>query len=182
MGVLYMMYLATILNHDTKPRFGYADDIGLYRVGKNLQETTTAIGHDVANILAWGNKHRLAFAPDKLEMVHITNKRKDADNPTCFVNDTLTIEPVPLPTRSRTAGNDTQPALRWLGIWFDRKLTFRRHVAKRVGKARRVAQHIRALGRIRHGPPAVALRKAMITCVLPSLLYGIEVWYAGRTK
>jgi hypothetical protein len=32
------------------------------------------------------------------------------------------------------------------------------------------------------GPPASSLRKAVMTCVLPSLLYGTEAWYAGRMK
>jgi len=33
-----------------------------------------------------------------------------------------------------------------------------------------------------NGPPASSLRKAVITCVLPSILYGTEAWYAGCTK
>ena len=42
--------------------------------------------------------------------------------------------------------------------------------------------HIRGLARIKDGPPASSLRKAVTTCVLPSVLYGTEAWYAGRTK
>ncbi|RAL58502.1 hypothetical protein DID88_004006 [Monilinia fructigena] len=75
-----------------------------------------------------------------------------------------------------------QPALRWLGVWFDRRLTFKRHVAERAGKARQIARHIRGLAKTVDGPPASALRKAVITCVIPSLTYGTEAWYAGRTK
>src|ERR1700709_248549 len=41
---------------------------------------------------------------------------------------------------------------------------------------------IRGLGRMDNGSPASSLRKAVITCVLPLVLYGTEVWYAGRTK
>ena len=37
----------------------------------------------------------------------------------CVVNDELTINPI------TTALKDgEQPALQWLGVWFDRKLTF----------------------------------------------------------
>ena len=38
------------------------------------------------------------------------------------------------------------------------------------------------LARTAAGPPALSLRTAVVTCVLPSLLYGTEVWYTGRTK
>ena len=47
---------------------------------------------------------------------------------------------------------------------------------------RQVARHIRGLARTTDGPPASALRRAVITCILPSILYGTEAWYAGRHK
>ncbi|RAL67309.1 hypothetical protein DID88_008072 [Monilinia fructigena] len=38
------------------------------------------------------------------------------------------------------------------------------------------------LAGVRFGPPAASLRKAVVTCVQSSLLYGSEVWYGGRRK
>jgi hypothetical protein len=55
-------------------------------------------------------------------------------------------------------------------------------VAARARKARAVAQHIRDLARTVDGPTASSLRKAVITYVIPSLLYGTKAWYVGRTK
>ncbi|KFZ23235.1 hypothetical protein V502_02286, partial [Pseudogymnoascus sp. VKM F-4520 (FW-2644)] len=109
-------------------------------------------------------------------MIHLTLKT-DQYAPPCIVSEDLTITPI---TKALKEGE--QPALRWLGVWFDRKLTFKRHVTERAAKARSVAYHIRGLARIKDGPPAVALRKAVLTCVIPSALYGTEAWYAGRTK
>src|SRR5271166_6214879 len=109
-------------------------------------------------------------------MIYLT-KEPSGYAPQCIVNNELTINPI------TTALKDgEQPALRWLGVWFDRKLTFRRHVSERAVKARKVSHHIRGLARTTNGPPASSLRKAVITCVLPSILYGTEAWYAGRTK
>jgi hypothetical protein len=48
----------------------------------------------------------------------------------CIVNNKLTVQ---LITTAFKAGE--QPALRWLGVWFDRRLTFRRHVTERAAKA-----------------------------------------------
>jgi hypothetical protein len=92
------------------------------------------------------------------------------------VDEQLTINPI-LPSGSRIP-----PALRWLGIWFDRKLTSKRHVATHNVKAAKVANHIRIPAKTAYGPPASSLRKATIACVYPSLLYGAECWYRGRTK
>ncbi|EDN04458.1 conserved hypothetical protein [Histoplasma mississippiense (nom. inval.)] len=88
------------------------------------------------SILRWGETNKVAFAPEKLEMIHLTRKR----------------------------------------------LTWRPHVSTQAKKARAVAQHIQNLRKIRDGPPADALWKAVTTCVVPSLLYGTEVWYSGCTQ
>lgn len=174
-SILYTLYLAELLNADTKHRFGYADDISIYRGTHSLDENTEQLAEDVRLIKEWGDANKIAFAPEKLEMIHLTRQRGQ-HNPPCTVNEDLTIDPVP------PGGSSNQPALRWLGVWFDRKLTFRRHVATRAAKAMKVAYHIRDLARTTYGPPASSLRKATIACVLPSLLYGTECWYGGRKR
>ena len=174
--VLYMLYLAELLAQDPTLRFGYADDICLYRATGSLEDNVRLLAEDVRSIIAWGDDNRIAFAPEKLEMIHLT-KKAHRRAPQCIINDELTIDPI---TTAEKEGD--QPALRWLGVWFDRKLTFKRHVAMRAAKARIVAHHIRGLARTVDGPPASALRKAVITCVMPSVLYGTEAWYGGRHK
>ena len=174
--VLYMLYLAELLAQDPSLRFGYADDICLYRATNSLKHNVRLLASDVRDIMAWGANNKIAFAPEKLEMIHLTRKSGELAPP-CIVNDGLTITPIITAPKK-----GDQPALRWLGVWFDRKLSFRRHVSERATKARKVSQHIRGLARIKDGPPASALRKAVTTCVLPSVLYGTEAWYAGRTK
>ncbi|RAL58724.1 hypothetical protein DID88_003081 [Monilinia fructigena] len=121
-----------------------------------------------------GAENKVAFAPEKLEMIHLSRKR-NTNAPSIRVSPELTITPV-------TAVGDEQPALRWLGVWIDRKLSFKRHVAERSTKALKVARHIKGLAGVRFGPPAASLRKAVVTCVQSSLLYGSEVWYGGRRK
>jgi ribonuclease HI len=173
--VLYTLYLAELLSMDTKRRFGYADDICLYRASHSLDENVQLLAADLRQIRAWGTANKVTFALEKQEMIHLT-RQKSSYAPPCVVDEQLTIDPI-LPNGSRT-----QPALRWLGIWFDRKLTFKRHVATYSAKAAKVAYHIRSLANTTYGPPASSLRKATMACVYPSLLYGAECWYRGRTK
>ncbi|EKV17723.1 putative RNA-directed DNA polymerase from transposon X-element [Penicillium digitatum PHI26] len=173
--VLYMLYLAELLNMDQTLRFGYADDLALYRASHDLTQNVRLLAKDVQSILAWGEYNKVAFAPEKLEMIHITRHRGD-ESPSIVVNDRLTIDPVQAKKPGYT------PTLRWLGVFFDRKLTWRSHILARAGKARAVAQHIRNLARTTCGPPASSLRKAVITCVIPSLTFGTEAWYGGRNR
>jgi hypothetical protein len=66
-------------------------------------------------------------------MIYLTT-RKGASALVLKVNNELEITPI---TTTLKASQDL--ALRWLGVWFDRKLKFRRHVSKRTAKARQVA-------------------------------------------
>ncbi|RAL64638.1 hypothetical protein DID88_001671 [Monilinia fructigena] len=174
--VLYMLYLAELLSQDSNIRFGYADDICLYKASTSVDINVASLATEIRNIMHWGTRNKIAFAPEKLEMIHLTRKN-GSRVPDCVVSQDLVIPPI---TTSPKKGG--QPALRWLGVWFDRRLTFKRHVAERAGKARQIARHIRGLAKTVDSPPASALRKAVITCVIPSLTYGTEAWYAGRTK
>ncbi|RAL61328.1 hypothetical protein DID88_009464 [Monilinia fructigena] len=159
---------------DRSLRFGYADDIAIYRASKSVESNVTMLKRDVRQVMRWGAENKVAFAPEKLEMIHLSRKR-NTNAPSIRVSPELTITPV-------TAVGDEQPALRWLGVWIDRKLSFKRHVAERSTKALKVARHIKGLAGVRFGPPAASLRKAVVTCVQSSLLYGSEVWYGGRRK
>ncbi|RAL63687.1 hypothetical protein DID88_003730 [Monilinia fructigena] len=160
--VLYMLYLAELLSQDSNIRFGYADDICLYKASTSVDINVASLATEIRNIMHWGTRNKIAFAPEKLEMIHLTRKN-GSRAPDCVVSPDLVIPPI---TTSPKKGD--QPALRWLGVWFDRRLTFKRHVAERAGKARQIARHIRGLAKTVDGPPASALRKAVITCVIPS--------------
>ncbi|RAL62877.1 hypothetical protein DID88_004718 [Monilinia fructigena] len=67
---------------------------------------------DRSSVMSWGAENKVAFAPEKLEMIHLSRKR-NTNAPSIRVSPELTITPV-------TAVGDEQPALRWLGVWIDR--------------------------------------------------------------
>ncbi|EDO03066.1 hypothetical protein SS1G_05545 [Sclerotinia sclerotiorum 1980 UF-70] len=174
--ILYMLYLAELLNRDKDTQFGYADDISIFHCSKDFSTNAKVLQRRVRKIIKWGEDNKISFAPEKFELLHIT-RRHTTDNPPLVVNRDLVITPVPIATTAKTT-----PTMRWLGVYFDRRLSFLQHVKERTTKAMKVSAHIRSIARTVHGPPASYLRKAVIACVLPVALYGTEVWYAGMTK
>lgn len=143
--VLYMSYLAELLQQNTQFRFGYADDIALYRVSENVNKNIELLEQDVQQVITWGEDNKIFFAPEKMEMIHFYTGR-NVNEPSLRVNANKTLNPI---TTAPKAGQ--QPALRWLGMWFDKKLQFRRHIAERVSKAKGVAQHVKNLARTKDG-------------------------------
>lgn len=61
-------------------------------------------------------------------------------------------------------------------------MTWERHVQERCSSALKVANHLRGIANTKNGPPPHSMRKAVATVVLPSVLYGAEIWYRGQKR
>ncbi|KZV79436.1 hypothetical protein EXIGLDRAFT_782339 [Exidia glandulosa HHB12029] len=68
------------------------------------------------------------------------------------------------------------PVVRWLGIFFDPKLTYRAHVDKACAKARKAAMGLRMLANTVRGLSQDHMRRLYIACILPMLTYVSAVW------
>lgn len=178
--ILYVLYLAELLQQEPRLRFGYADDVALMRVNSDgdLEQNARDIAADVRKVLAYGEANKIQFAAEKTELIHFSRKR-DPANPPVHVSPTFIIQPAAEQV-ARPGVLGKQAAVRWLGVWYDRRITFKRHVHERCARAEKVARHLRSLANTKNGPPAHALRKAIITVVIPTALYAAECWYAGR--
>ncbi|KAF5527647.1 putative RNA-directed DNA polymerase from transposon BS [Colletotrichum aenigma] len=167
--ILFLLYIADILADDRKLRFGYADDIGLVATSPSLEENATALGQEITSILSWGTENKVAFDPAKCEAIHFSRKHQQ------------TTDLPDIQARGLTIKASIKP-IRWLGVWFDRRLTFQHHVGIKVAAAKKVAYFLQHLTNTKGGLPAAAVRKAAIACALPIALYGAETWYAGLTR
>ena len=71
-------------------------------------------------------------------------------------------------------------AIKCLGVFFDQKLNFRRHIRVTCEKAKRTAAGLRILGNSVRGLSQEYLRRLYISCVLPILTYASPVWWQQR--
>ena len=117
-------------------------------------------------MISWGGANGVSFDPDKTEVMHFSRQPQQ-------------ISPA---VRHEQVEKYPNVAMRWLGIWLDRALTFRPHVEKWTAKAQAVAYHLKGLTNRKHGPSPAALRTAVMACVEPVLLYGAKAWYPGKTR
>ena len=127
-------------------RFGYADDIALLTISKSLQDNCNSLQADAQEALQWGQAEGITFDPKKSELIHFTRQRAD-----------------PLPASSPTVTTGThviQEAtgpLRWLGVFFDKKLSFKPHVRTLAAKALTVSNALRSLGKTTREVPPIFL-------------------------
>ncbi|KAF4331667.1 reverse transcriptase, partial [Fusarium beomiforme] len=120
----------------------------------------------IDEMVRWGATNGVSFDSKKTEVMHFSRSK-------------LRTAPA---VRHGDIEKHPEPALRWLGIWLDSRLSFRIHVEKWATKAQAVAYHLRGLTNTKHGPQPAAVRSAVRACVEPVLLYGAEAWYPGTTR
>ncbi len=72
--------------------------------------------------------------------------------------------------------------VRWLGVLFDSKLSFKQHIQQRVALATAVHHGIRRLASSQHGLGFQALRRLYTSCVASVADYGVPVWWTNRNQ
>ncbi|APA15803.1 hypothetical protein SS1G_09342 [Sclerotinia sclerotiorum 1980 UF-70] len=175
--ILFMLYIAPIfkMGEDTI-KFGYANDVAIVAASKSLSENVKRLTSTVNEILIWGTSEGITFDPGKSELLHFSKRRTEQDPAT-----TPTVNMGDLTIRELANG---KPYLRWLGILFDKKLTFKWHTREIAARSIVVAKALKSLGNSMRGapPPPNLLRQAAEACVLKRAYYGAETWWTGRTQ
>ncbi|KAL9572092.1 hypothetical protein ACKAV7_003809 [Fusarium commune] len=112
----------------------------------------------IDEMVRWGATNGVSFDSKKTEVMHFSRSKLRTALAVCHGD----IEKHP------------EPALRWLGIWLDSRLSFRIHVEKWAAKAQAVAYYLQGLTNTKHGPLPAAVRSAVRACIEPVLLHGSE--------
>src|SRR3977135_4401519 len=103
-------------------------------------------------------------------MMHFHNKRN---------GDTTDDERITLPngtTISPATKAISPDMVRWIGIWFDRKINFKHHVKLKAASGKRALGALKSLANTESGFTPSAVRQLYNACVIPVCDFGAEVW------
>lgn len=143
----------------------YIDDFSFLAIGADTEETTEALRTSYLNIKSGLSSIGMTIDPSKSELIHFS-RRHNAEQLSLPLNidPTLTIYPA----------KDT---LRWLGIFFDSRLLFNKHVDILCNRARTAANGLRVLANSVRGLSQKNLRALHKTCVLPIITWAAVLWF-----
>ena len=154
-------------------RFGYADDICQLVASPSLEENCITLQHCTEELRQWGARDGLTFDFKETELQHFS-RGTNHSNPSCSIHTPHDIQIIkPLPPGGAT---------RWLGIWFDRWMSFGEHYRTLAAKAKQTAAGIKSLANTVRGAKDLLLRHATVACVIPVLCYEAEAWRPGRHR
>jgi hypothetical protein len=108
---------------------------------------------------------QIQFDADKSEYIHFHKGRN-------FINIGVTLTFTTC-EGSKTVDIRPQEQFKWLGIWLDRKLTFKKHTEMKCAAATRTFHSIYRLNNISKGLSFQAIRQLYISCVKAIGAYGV---------
>jgi hypothetical protein len=74
--VIYIFYLAELLNQNPILCFRYTDDLYLYYIIKILERNIKLLVVDIRLILEYNNKNKIFFVLEKIKIIYFSRKYK----------------------------------------------------------------------------------------------------------
>jgi hypothetical protein len=125
--ILFILYIASLYEalktaHPLVSIVGFADDTNLLAFRKTPEATTQQLEKAWKTCLQWASTRGMAFAPQKCELIHFNKGRKQWKNPVALAH--------PGASGTNNSGYSVVKLVesaRFLGVWLDRKLSWKAH-------------------------------------------------------
>ena len=145
----------------------YLDDITIRVSSTDLENNCRILQKIADRLIEWGLLNCIEFDKAKTELIHFYKGQPLEENiATVTLSNTLVITP--------------KTEVKWLGIWFDRTLSFKGHVDRMLAKANRVYHQIYRLANCGKGLSYQAMRQLYMACITSIADYGVPIWWKGQ--
>ncbi|CAK1581407.1 unnamed protein product [Parnassius mnemosyne] len=144
----------------------YADDILVIAKGHSANAVEEKLNPALEQVMAWGKKHKLNFAPHKTQAIVIT-KKLSYEIPTIKMNNII-IKP--------------SSSLKVLGVTFDTNLNFVEHLDGVLRKALNIYKTISRTARANWGFNSEIVKTIYLAVVEPTILHAASVWATVAKK
>lgn len=161
--LLYNLYTSDMpLSANVKTAV-FADDTLLYSTHSDIQISTMNVQESLDNLINWFTKWRIAINPNKSESKIFTLRRPNDPQNLVILGEEISWNP-------------PDQAIKYLGIYFDRKLNWKFHINKKLnlayGKLSKLFPLLNRKSSL-SGKNGVLLYKSILR---PLLLYACPVW------
>lgn len=145
--ILFLIYIRELFKSKAVKIISYIDDIAIITASTSLKKNIRILEREVTIIHTSGEENAVAFDLTKTELMHFTGRKTVEQGTQQHI--------ITLPN-----GDTVQPSglIRWLGIWFDPKLSFRNHIQMRVAQATQSFHRMARLANTGRGLGPAAMR------------------------
>ncbi|GBO29721.1 putative RNA-directed DNA polymerase from transposon X-element, partial [Araneus ventricosus] len=164
---LFIVHLSQILHHLPSSVHGnlYVDDLQISCQGSNMNFIERQLQNAVNKLVAWCNNNGHSISPEKSRCVHFCRKRN------VHLDPVIHVQNVAIPVVDD---------IRFLGVIFDRKLTFLPHILHLRRRCERSLNILKVLSRTSWGADRTSLLRIYQAVVLSRIDYGCMVYGSAR--
>ncbi len=119
----------------------------------------------------------MEFDLDKFEAMHFSRK-KNYPNPEIILPAYIFPDHTILQRTIKPLGKNT--STKWLGVYFEHKLSFTNHANKMGSKGAKAATGLTMLVKTTRRVNVTTMQKAVHACILPILIYTAPTWWPGQ--
>ena len=145
----------------------FIDNVAIEVESKSAKENCTSLIEIVQKVFSWVDRNAVKFDDEKSELIHFES------------SNTLSTDSVEL---SNNTVLKSKSDVKWLEIYMNRKLNFKKHVQNRIASANRVLHSINRLQNSEWGLKSNAGRQIYQTCISSISDYGAEIWYNAQNS
>ena len=139
----------------------YINDVSISASSTSLKKNVRLLEKDISTLFNLGTQNAIQFDNPKTELIHYTT-RKGSLTEFLTLLDNIKIMP--------------KSTVRWLGIYFDRGLSFKDHVSIRTSQARSAFFRMCRLANSERGLSPYALRQLYLACVTSIADYRCQIY------
>ena len=148
----------------------FIDDLGFLVAGHSVLEIKKSLEKAEKMALNWAAGYAVTYDISKTEAILFSKAQ----------NQKLTKQLSTIPLR---VGDQTiffnKKATRWLGMWFDSRLTFNFHINEKLRKAKTAESRIKGPSKT-YGLSSALVRRIQIAAVQSVAFYGAELWWNNQ--
>jgi hypothetical protein len=166
--LIYTRYLFAKLKIDVNiATSSFVDDIVIYTSSKRIELNCERLSQAISKAFEWAQQNVIKFNDFKSEIIHFELKKEMSSNTIILSNET-TLK--------------SQKSVKWLEIYIDRKLNFKKHVNKRVANATKALHSISRLQNTEWRLSSAASRQLYMTCTSAISDYDSEIWWKNQKQ
>ena len=144
----------------------YVDDIELVASSETIEENCLMLENTAEKLLQLQNQNNIQFDMKRIELIHFHSKRSIDNNN--------------FPVSIRNNQIQSKNLIRWLEVWLDSKLSFKKHVKIKISAATRIFYQIIRLFTTEKELSFQAIRQLYITCITFIIDYEVLIWWNNQ--
>ena len=172
LSIIYTSPILYMMREQANASLGmYIDDGAIFACGRNWADIESTMRRGYSACASWLTRAGLKVEPEKTEVIFFRKRMERTDPP----------HNIQLPlSLAGTYSVEATNTLRYLGFFFDTKLSWGHHVEVMCNRARASLKALQLLGNSVRGLDHGSWRLAYNAICLPVLMYGCQLWFTGK--